>query len=119
MLLTPQLGGKFFGIPLAPETNVLGRLFGIRDLTLGLLLWKVSSAFSGRAPQVGAALVGHSARDFKHVLVIGAIVDSVDVISCLISAWHGEIEGKALFWGPFGAGLFAVLQLLAWRKVKG
>ncbi|KAF7712049.1 Uncharacterized protein PECH_005271 [Penicillium ucsense] len=118
MLLAPRLGGQLFGISLSPESQVFGRLFGIRDLTLGVLLWKVSSAFHSMSrPQDNANLINPSAMDLRTVLTIGVLIDLVDVVSCLISAYRGEIQGKALFWGPCGAAIFAGLQWLARRDL--
>ncbi|KAF3394516.1 hypothetical protein F1880_005563 [Penicillium rolfsii] len=113
MLLAPQIGGQFFGIPFAPEANVVARLFGIRDLTLGFLLRRFSLDFSSALSKSDTALANQSGRDLKRILFVGMIIDSVDVVSCLISAWNGEIAGKAMFWGPCGAGIFALLQCLA------
>ncbi len=118
MLLRPQIGGRLFGFPIAPEANVIGRLFGVRDLALGVLLWSVSSTLSTAFSKSDTTLTSQSGRDLKNILLISMIVDSVDVISCLISTWNDEIRGEAIFWGPGGAAILAGLQWMILGKLQ-
>ena len=118
MLVTPQLGGQFFGMPLAPEANLVGRLFGVRDLALGALLWNVSSTFSRALSKSDTTLTNQAGRELKQILQVSMVIDSVDVISGLISAWNGEIKGKAILWGPCGAAILVGLQWVALRQLS-
>ena len=117
MLLAPQFGGQFFGITLPPETRIVGRLFGVRDLALGAVLWSVSVTFSRALYNCDTTLANQSGRDLKQLVLVGMIIDSVDTISCLVSAWNGEIKGKAIFWGPCGAAILAGLQWMTFRNL--
>ena len=117
MLLSPQMGGRLFSFPIAPEANIYGRLFGVRDLVLGVLLWSASSTFSTSLTKSDTSLANQSGRDLKQLLLIGMLIDSIDIVSGLISAWNGEIKGKAILWGPVGAAILAGLQWVALAKL--
>jgi len=39
-LLIPRQIGPLVGVPIVPESMVLGRMLGIRDFVLGAYLWK-------------------------------------------------------------------------------
>jgi hypothetical protein len=118
MLFTPQLGANIFGVPLAPGTNILGRLFGIRDLALGGLLWGACSSLETALSRSDTALIKEAGRDLNRLLLLGMVIDSVDVVSSIVSIWSGDMEGKAIFWIPCGAAIFVGLEWFALRQGK-
>jgi hypothetical protein len=118
MFFTPQIGAHLFGVPLAPETNILARLFGIRDLALGGLLWGARSRLATAISSSDPALVKEAGRDLDRLLHLGMAIDSVDILSSIVSIWSGDMGGRAIFWVPCGAAMFVGLQWLAVRHGK-
>lgn len=117
MLLTPQLGSKIFGIPLAPESDVVGRLFGVRDFVMGALLWIARSNLAHNLLKSDSVLFRDATRDLSRVLWVGIVVDSVDVCSCVVSILSGEMKGRAIPLVAGGAAAFIGLASLALRRL--
>lgn len=118
MLFAPQFGGQLLGIPLPPEMHIMGRVFGIRDLMLGGLLWKACSRHQKALTGSDTALVKDSRRDLKNLLLVGIVIDAVDVASSAISIWNGDMQGRVIVWVTGGATALVGLQWLALRLGK-
>lgn len=85
---------------------------------LGGLLWQACSQHKKALLGSDPALVKESKRDLKRLLLIGIVIDVVDVASSAMSIWSGGMQGKAIFWIPGGATAFVGLQFLALRLGK-
>jgi hypothetical protein len=117
MLLAPQLSASFFGVPLTPESNIAGRLFGARDLILGVLLWKSRSNLTKSILKADGVLMEDARRDIKRLLWIGLLIDSIDVGSSLFGIWRGEMDGKAFGWVGGGAAGGVILAGICLRAL--
>ena len=97
MLLLPQQASAFYGLPIAPESKLMGRLFGVRDLVLGLLLWTSR---------------GESGCELQRALWAGLVVDAIDVCSCALGVLDGTVGERAVLCVGAGALSFAGLGVL-------
>jgi len=100
--LSPLQSGRAFGLGSInedPASAFVGRLFGVRDLALGLALRHPS-------PEVRTA-----------ALQAGVAIDSVDVVASLI-AWRKGAPTAGAVLGGGGAAIFAGLGLAALASAK-
>jgi Domain of unknown function (DUF4267) len=118
ILFTPQFGAHLFGVPLPSETHIVARLFGVRDLAVGGLLWVAHSRFVTALSRSDSSLIKECGKDLDRMLQLSMVIDSVDVISSIVSIWSGDMGGRAIFWIPCGALILVGLQWLALRLVK-
>tara|TARA_R110002060_G_scaffold3453_1_gene5422 strand:- start:352 stop:792 length:441 start_codon:yes stop_codon:yes gene_type:complete len=116
-LFTPQLAGQLFGIPIYREANIIARLFGVRDLLLGLTLWIAHRRVFRARAKSDTAKFAESKRDLNAVVWMGLICDSVDVCSCVIAVMAEGMEGRAIALTGGGAGLFVALAGLVLRRL--
>jgi hypothetical protein len=103
ILVSPEHSADFFGVPLTPETTIVGRLFGGRDVVLGAL---VSSARVNAASccfcicvySIASKLSDVASKmdmtaELRHALVISIATDLMDVCSCVVGALDGRVSG--------------------------
>lgn len=106
-LLVPSLSARFFGIDDNYQSRILSRLFGVRELTLGVLLWRahqrVSASYAGRSETKEDGHVRSCRSDLRRILLVGLLIDVVDAISSGVSVWEGSMGGKAIWLVGAGA----------------
>ena len=112
-LLVPGRAGPPFGIPITAPTMILGRLFGVRDLVIGGLLWSAPSHSTATI-----AVNGECRRTLRRALVVGLIIDTVDVCSNIVGFVDGTLEPRAIVGVGVGAAFFAGLGLLGLRGLE-
>ena len=144
-LILPSHSSFIFGltpaaIPLQTDgINVMGRLFGVRDATLGVFLWRSLSTFNSRAPAVAGReardgkgmetdrLIGNSAAEVEDAvarsqlttaLYLGMICDAVDVLSSILCIFEGSMTGRAIVFVGVGAFTFACMGFAGLRALK-
>lgn len=117
MLLTPQLGSQIFGIRLAPESDVVGRLFGVRDLVLGGLLWGARANLAKGMLKSNSVMVRDARRDLRNLLMVGMGIDLVDILSSAASVASGDMKGRAISLVGGGAAECIGLAALALRRL--
>ena len=97
--VSPAASWRTFGLGTlgdAPGTELIGRLFGVRDLALGVA-------------------ISHPLRDVRRAaLRAGVLCDTVDVVATLVALRRGAPRASGALVGG-GAALFAALGLLALR----
>lgn len=124
-LIMPGQISHLLGAPLSPPSHVIGRLFGIRDLVLGILLWKTLKATvdtkNGQAkplltppiensPSMSHTLLAAQHETFLRAAVLtGFIIDTVDVLSSAVCAYEGNLSDTAKIGVGVGAASFAAL----------
>ena len=116
-LVTPHLAAPLFGMPLPAETTLIARLYGVRDLALGGLLWtSLPPKSTSLSPQQQEPTIITSIAERKaflrRVLWTTLAVDALDFVSCAVGLLEGNIEMKAVFCVG-GAALLGV----AWSGV--
>jgi len=94
----PDTAVRAFGIDPARSDRFVGRLFGARDLALGV------------------SLLAADARHLRAAAGIGVAIDTVDAIAGLDEYRRGTLSTWALASGAGGAALFAVLGVLVLRE---
>ena len=95
-LAAPTLVSKVFMIP---GGNILFRLVGSRDLVVGGLLW-----------------TSNSAEEKKRALMINALIDGIDIVSCGVCLLEGSMDLVPAAAAAGGAALFLGLALLGLRE---
>lgn len=98
-LLAPRTTGSMFGLSISPESAVLGRLFAVRDVVIGSLLWTAKSENERR-------------NEVKRALWANVVTDSVDVCSCLLAAADGTMDKNAAGLVVGGAVLFIIFGVV-------
>lgn len=73
-LFAPDLGSRLFLIPFTPEASLSCRLFGVREVVLGSLLWRAKDSEEGRK-----------------LYVQTVAVDSIDLIATAITHIEGQL----------------------------
>lgn len=101
-ILAPAFTAAFFGLAPAPSALFITRLFGSRDLALGLALWATTRAANRKAERRGALWVAN-------------LVNGLDVVSSVWSYFEGNINTAGLLWGAPGAAALLGLGLLGLR----
>ncbi len=101
-LIAPSLTCETFGIVPQASTIVVGRLFGSRDLALGLALWMASP-------------INPEAR--RGALFAANLINAIDIVSCIVCYSQGTLSDKALLLGAGGAAALLGLGLLGLRWV--
>jgi hypothetical protein len=91
--LSPSLTTKIFGININSESGIVSRLFGARELALGIMLWLVNNR-QGRLNGVPTS-EGH--RDLRTLLAAGLCIDAADVVSSLVSIYEGSMSEQAIW----------------------
>jgi hypothetical protein len=118
-LLAPSLSAHFFGINSNFDSRIVSRLFGARELTLGVLLWRAYVAASSGGVRSDNAVAGRSlaSSELLKILWVGVILDGVDVVSSVVSVFEGSMGGKAVWWVGVGAAGACGLGLLSLQSV--
>ena len=106
-LLYPRICGSLFGIPFDPKTAIFARLFGARDLIFGGLCLQARGNPTQNGGGKDASM--QSKGDLRTLLLVGLLLDTVDVSSSVIGWWKGEMGVEALGW--VGGGAFAAVVL--------
>ena len=108
-LLFPMQCSALFGVPMAPENKIMARLFGVRDLVLGVLLWTARNHSS-----TSSITSANGAEDgfLRRTLWAGLTVDVIDVCSCAWGELDGTVSNRAVLGVGAGAASFAGLGLL-------
>lgn len=106
-LFAPPLSARLFGIEMNYHSRILSRLFGVRELVLGVLLWRahsrVSAAYGGASGGKEEVRMEWCRSDLRRVLLVGVVIDAVDAISSGVSVWEGSMGGKAIWLVGVGA----------------
>jgi hypothetical protein len=94
--LLPRQACQIFALmTIPPSSNIIMRLFGIRDATLATLL-----------------LGAQHRSEQRRLLAAGAIVDTVDILACAVGFISGDMgKPSALF---FAAEASSLVLLAAW-----
>jgi hypothetical protein len=97
-LLAPTLTGRIFHVPIGPQSIIIARMLGIRDVVLGELL-------------LTADKNGKDQKELKRALWAGVATDVVDVGSCALALASGTLSrtGTGLLGG--GAVVFALMGM--------
>ena len=112
-LLFPHHVAPFFGIPLAAQTTIVARLFGIRDFILGGLVWTARA--DDKAASKSAASQEGNRRELRRALVAGILTDAVDLCSAVVGVLDGTLEGPAIGWVAGGAAAMLALGVVTLR----
>lgn len=56
-LFAPGAGSRLFLIPFTPEASIAGRLFGVREVVLGTLLFQAKNLEEGRKLYIQALMI--------------------------------------------------------------
>lgn len=108
-LIAPSFTAALFGLVPAPSSLFVTRLFGSRDLALGLAVW----ATSGTRDRTAAA--SRTKTERRGALWIANLVNAIDIVSCVWSYYEGSINTAGVLWGAPGA---AFLLLLGWVGMR-
>ncbi|GAA5982152.1 hypothetical protein JCM10908_004760 [Rhodotorula pacifica] len=100
-LLAPSFTAAFFGLVPAPSSLLVTRLFGSRDLALGLAIWATRPA--------------NRKNERRGALWIANLVNALDIVSSVWSYFEGSINTAGVLWGAPGAAALLVLGLLGLR----
>ena len=100
-LVLPLQASALFGVPMAPENKIMARLFGIRDLVLGVLLWTSRG----------------ESEILRRAMWAGLVIDAVDVCSCAFGVLDGTVRNRAILSVGAGALSFVGLALLGLRSI--
>ena len=92
-LIAPGCGSWLFLIPFTPEVSLAGRLFGVREVVLGSLLWRASNSEEGR-------------RLFTQTIA----VDSLDLVATAVCYIEGNL-GLLPAMTTVGGGILVFLAL--------
>ena len=115
MLVSPEHSADFFGVPLTPETTIVGRLFGGRDLVLGALLWSArANAASAVSTSIASKLSDVASKrdmtsELRRALFISIATDLMDVCSYVAGALDERVSGRAM--GFLGGGAVSLAAL--------
>ncbi|POY71848.1 hypothetical protein BMF94_5209 [Rhodotorula taiwanensis] len=118
-LVAPSFTAAFFGLVPEPGSILVTRLFGSRDLALGLALYRAFRSTSSRprppvaSPGVRVPRILSEAQ--KGALWIANLVNGIDVLSSLVCYFEGNIGVAGLLWGGPGAAFLLGLGLLGLR----
>lgn len=102
----------------------MARLFGARDAVLGAYLWYASRSSPDAGSSTSSTKTGEINKEkrkwrLKEALLLGAIIDSLDVISSTACVLEGNLEpGQWPLIGG-GAALFVVLAWIGWPEDSG
>lgn len=100
-LLLPTLASRIFYIP-ASTSGIMFRLFGSRDLVLGSYLFLARNGVSVEARRTA--------------LLLGMVVDGIDVLSTVVCMMQGELGWQAGVWVGAGALMFVAM---GWWGLEG
>ena len=101
-LIAPGLGSRLFLIPFTPEASLPGRLFGVREVILGSLLWRAQDSEEG-----------------WRLYVQAVAVDFIDLIATAICYIEGQLALMPVF-TTVGGGILVFLALgLAGLRQEG
>ena len=98
-LLAPSTTLSLFQMPVHPSAAVATRLFGVRDLVLGGLLWTADSPAAVR-----------------RALIAGAMVDGIDALGAVYGLWQGDLDMLATDLVGGGAIVFFAMGLYGLRS---
>lgn len=102
-VIAPQTSCELFFYPVPAAFSVLPRLFGIRDLALGVLL---ITAEDKHTPSGGR-------RELGRMLWANIAADSVDTMSIMLSLAQGNIGRLPAAAFGVGAGIFLIMEGVA------
>ena len=74
-LTAPSLGCRLFLIPFAPQASLAVRLFGVREVVLGSLLWRAKDP-----------------EESRRLYVQTIAVDSVDLVATAVCYIEGRLD---------------------------
>lgn len=114
-LIAPSFTAAFFGLVPAPSSLFVTRLFGSRDLALGLAVWATRS--SGNRNRTAPASRTTQSYDGRRggALWIANLVNAIDIVSCVWSYYEGSINTAGVLWGAPGAAFLLLLGLVGLR----
>lgn len=104
--VAPQPAFRTFGVDLADQDRFPARLFGARDLALGLSLLAADEQHLRAADE----------QHLRAAAGIGVLIDTVDTVAGLDEYRRGTMSTWALISGAGGAALLAVLGVLVLRE---
>jgi hypothetical protein len=120
-LIFPATACTTFLLPQPGSLTTMARLFGARDAVLGAYLWYASRSSAEAGSPTSSAKTGEIKREkrkwrLKEALLLGAVIDSLDVISSTACVLEGNLEpGQWPLIGG-GAALFVFLAWLGWPE---
>ena len=92
-LLSPSLTAAIFGLEINRGAGIVSRLFGAREIALGMTLWYINS----RQRHLTTVPTSQEYQHLKALLAVGLCIDVVDSMSSLVSIWEGSMSGKAVW----------------------
>ncbi len=98
-LLAPEHSSGLINFPFHPNAAHGLRLFGVRDVVVGGLLW------SADTPKLK-----------RQALIAGLIIDVIDLISTGVGLWEGTLDNTRAVWTG-GAAVFVALGLWGLRDL--
>jgi len=113
-LVAPQLTARAFFVDLPAGAGLIGQVAGGREIAIGALTLDARR----RVLAGGAADGGLAARDaLKRVLLANIVVDSLDVVCCLVGELTGtlSVQSAGIFGGA--AAVFVGLGVVAYRRI--
>jgi hypothetical protein len=119
-LIFPATAFTAFLLPPPGSHTTIARLFGARDAVLGAYLWYASRTSHGviSTSPVKAVDIDREKRKWrlKEALLLGIIVDSIDVMSSAACVLEGNLEPRQ--WPLIGGGavLFVFLAWIGWPE---
>jgi len=78
----------------------------------------IARLFGSHTLALGFSLLTASDEDSRDLLLLGVVIDSVDVVSTAAELRRGEISQQTAVGGAAGAVLFTVLGLLGLREIR-
>ncbi|KWU46230.1 hypothetical protein RHOSPDRAFT_32228 [Rhodotorula sp. JG-1b] len=115
-LLAPSFTAAFFGLVPAASSLFVTRLFGSRDLALGLAVWATSGA-AGTRDRDRPAAGSRTKNERRGALWIANLVNAIDIVSCVWSYYEGSINTAGVLWGAPGAAFLLLLGVVGIRDV--
>lgn len=106
-VIAPQLTFEIFFYPVPTAFSILPRLFGIRELLLGALLF---SAEDRNIPSGGR-------REITRTLWANIAADSVDLISIMLSFAQGNLGRLPAVALGGGAGILLIVEGMVMRRL--
>lgn len=114
-LAFPATASTTFLLPSPGGLTTFVRLFGARDAALGAYLWyafRTSREDNSTSPAKARDVKREArTRRLKDALLLGIIVDSIDVLSSTACVLEGNLEPRQ--W-PLVGGAAALLVVLGW-----
>jgi hypothetical protein len=119
LLALPRLTSATFLVPYASSSSWITRFGGVRDFAIGALLYSSrppSTPPSNGKPGSNGGEGGVDSRELRRALMMGILVDAVDIMSCAVAYGEGSLPIEAV--GLVAGGAALALGLGVWGLVE-